>query len=326
MRRPLNTLSKSRYSAVGTDSHGCEPSWRSSPPATFSIRSQHCSSVTGLLGSETMRGKSHQLEIGTKRLALRSNRTVTRQPVSFPRRQYRAALKAFAQRNWVLLMCFAALGLAVCLAFSLLLSGYLLGLAQGFFVSLLATLLLCAFHASTGSIWQMAGAWGEDSTTDELRKAKRRGLIWGFVNGVATSTGDVDHVVVTKRGGIVAVDSKYHAHLRSDTVQRDLVSAAASARRARLIMLSFGRRVEVAPLAVVWGGAQHLLGPEHKSLGNVVGGRELVPWLRALEGAHIDKATAKQILAELEDHRRRVHPLHRSPATATENAQLVSSN
>jgi hypothetical protein len=123
----------------------------------------------------------------------------------------------------------------------LLLSGYLLGLAQGFFVSLLATALLCAFHASTGSIWQMAGVWGEDSTTDELRKAKRRGLIWGFVNGVATSTGDVDHVVVTKRGGVVAVDSKYHAHLRSDTVQCDLASAASSARRTRLIMLSFGR-------------------------------------------------------------------------------------
>ena len=56
------------------------------------------------------------------------------------------------------------------------------------------------------------------------------------------------------------------------------------------------------------GGAQHLLGPEHQSVGNVVGGRELVPWLRSLEGAQIDKATAKQILAELEDHRRRVHP------------------
>ena len=178
-----------------------------------------------------------------------------------------------------------AFGLGACLVFSWWLSGYLLGLVQGIFVSLLATALLCAFHASTGSIWQMAGAWGEDSTTDELRKAKRRGLIWGFVNGVATSTGDVDHVVVTKRGGIVAVDSKYHAQLRSDTVQRDLVSAAASARRARLIMLSFGRRLEIAPVAVVWGGAQHLLGPEHKSLGNVVGGRELVPWLRSLGGA-----------------------------------------
>ncbi len=253
--------------------------------------------------------------------------TVTRQPVSFPRQQYRAARKAFVHRNRVLFAFTVAFGLGACLVFSLLLSGYLLGLAQGFFVSLLATGLLCAFHASTGSIWQMAGAWGEDSTTDELRKAKRRGLIWGFVNGVATSTGDVDHVVVTKRGGVVAVDSKYHAHLSSDTVQRDLVSAATSARRARLIMLSFGRRLDIEPVAVVWGGAQHLLGPNHKCLGNVVGGRELVPWLRSLEGAQIDKATAKQILAELEDHRRRVHPAYRSPAAAgSESGQLVPSN
>ena len=196
---------------------------------------------------KAIRGVTNVLEMGTKRPALRSNMTMPRQPVSFPRQQYRAARKAFLQRNWILVACFAAFGLAACLVFSLWLSGYLLGLAQGFFVSLLATLLLCAFHASTGSIWQMAGAWGEDSTTDELRKAKRRGLIWGFVNGVATSTGDVDHVVVTKRGGVVAVDSKYHAQLRSDTVQRDLVSAAASARRARLIMLSFGRRLDIAP-------------------------------------------------------------------------------
>ena len=203
--------------------------------------------------SKAIRGGTNVLEIGTEQPVLRSNMTIPRHPVSFPRQQYRAARKAFAQRNWVLVLCFAAAGLAACFAFSLLLSGYLLGLAQGFFLSALATLLLCAFHASTGSIWQMAGAWGEDSTTDELRKAKRRGLIWGLVNGVATSTGDVDHVVITKRGGIVAVDSKYHAQLRSDTVQRDLVSAAASARRARLIMLSFGRRVEVAPLVVVWG-------------------------------------------------------------------------
>ena len=209
-------------------------------------------------------GATSNPEIGTKRPCLCSKTTVTRQLVSFPRQQYRAARKAYVHRNRVLFAFTVAFGLGACLVFSLLLSGYLWAWRRD-------SSFLCWRRGSCARSMRppalsgsMAGAWGEDSTTDELRKAKRRGLIWGFVNGVATSTGDVDHVVVTKRGGVVAVYSKYHAHLSSDQVQRDLVSAATSARRARLIMLSFGRRLNIEPVALVWGGAQHLLGPNHK--------------------------------------------------------------
>jgi hypothetical protein len=245
---------------------------------------------------------------------LRSKVTMTRRPASFPRQQYRAALRAFLHRNRVLVASTATFSVVVCLTINWLLSGYALGLVQGVLVSSLATLLLCAFHASTGSIWQMAGAWGEDNTSDELRKARRQGLIWGFVDGVAIETGDVDHLVVTKEGGVIAVDSKYHAQLRADTVQRDLVSAAASARRARLIIMSFGRRLDVTPVAVVWGGAQHRLGPAHRSMGDIIGGRELLPWLRSVRGTRMDKATAREILAELKEHQRRVRPHHTSSA------------
>jgi hypothetical protein len=43
-------------------------------------------------------------------------------------------------------------------------------------------MVLAVFHASTGSMNQLAGAWGEDNTADQLRRARRRRLIWGWVN------------------------------------------------------------------------------------------------------------------------------------------------
>ncbi len=60
-----------------------------------------------------------------------------------------------------------------------------------------------------------------------------------------------------------------------------------------------------------------LLGPEHRSMGNIVGGRELLPWISSLRGAKVNKATARQIIAELEEHRRRVHPVRKLPIAAT---------
>ena len=124
---------------------------------------------------------------------------------------------------------------------------------------------------------------GEENTIDSLKWAKRRGLIWGWVDGLAIEGGDIDHIVVTKRGGVVAIDSKWHYTLWDDTLQRADTAAQRSARRARLILISLHRRMEVTPLAVIWGGAQQEFEtvdvPRH-----VIPGGQLSTWLRSLQG------------------------------------------
>jgi hypothetical protein len=111
----------------------------------------------------------------------------------------------------------ARIGLLACLLAALgalirlVLDGYALGFMDGVLATALVALVLTAFHASTGSIWQLAGAWGEENTRDVLRAAKRRRHIWGWIDSVAIADGDIDHLVVTRDGRLVAIDSKWHA-------------------------------------------------------------------------------------------------------------------
>src|SRR4051794_4312098 len=69
--------------------------------------------------------------------------------------------------------------LALAVLESVLTSGYLLGLIHGGLIVGVPALVLVFFMTHTGAIWQLAGCIGEDNTRDELRKAKRRRLIWG---------------------------------------------------------------------------------------------------------------------------------------------------
>ena len=88
--------------------------------------------------------------------------------------------------------------------------------------------LQSAFLASDGeAIWHLRGAWGEENTRSELQRARRKRLIWGWVDSISLRAGDLDHLVVTRHGGLVAVDSKWR-NRASDTV--DMARAADKAR------------------------------------------------------------------------------------------------
>lgn len=50
------------------------------------------------------------------------------------------------------------------------------------------------------------GAYGEDQTRTELQRAQRAGLVWAWIDSVSLQRGDIDHIVVTRRGGVVALD------------------------------------------------------------------------------------------------------------------------
>ena len=58
--------------------------------------------------------------------------------------------------------------------------------------------------------------------------------------------------------------------------------------------ISLHRRMEVTPLAVIWGGAQRNFEtvdvPRH-----VIPGGQLSTWLRSLQGEVLDKAAARRL-------------------------------
>lgn len=195
---------------------------------------------------------------------------------------------------------------------------------QWFFLGSISTLLVVVLIAGLGlaflvgdpmAIHQLRGAWGEENTRDELGRAQRRGLIWGWVDSVTLSVGDIDHLVVTRGGGLVAIDSKWRT--RVDAAGRDAMvkDAMDSRRRAEGVVRTVlnrersGRRADgaslrVRPAVVLWGSAQSTL-PDGVVFEGVdfVRGRELVRWLASLDGDGVDKGPADALLASLEKYR-----------------------
>jgi len=89
---------------------------------------------------------------------------------------------------------------------------YLLGVAHAGLIGAGLHLLNSAFlTVDRDAMSQLRGAWGEENTRSELERAKRKGLIWGWVDSVTLAAGDIDHLVVTKSGGLVAIDTKWRA-------------------------------------------------------------------------------------------------------------------
>lgn len=107
-------------------------------------------------------------------------------------------------------------------------------------------------HDAEG-LWHVRGAWGEDNTRDELRRAKRKKVVWGWVDGLDLHVGDIDHLVVTRRGGLVAADSKWRSRIN------DAAEMARAARKVRLRAEALTRDMlkgdshGVTAVVVLWG-------------------------------------------------------------------------
>lgn len=180
------------------------------------------------------------------------------------------------------------------------------------FVHLLNAAFLAHDHEA---ILDVRGAWGEENTRDELARAKRKRLIWGWIDSVTLQNGDIDHLVVTRTGGLIAIDSKFRTvtnpgdrdamarsaqkmRLRAEAVVRTLLSRERGSHR------STANTQQVTPLLVIWGPVQHHVPSGAVVDGvEVVGGRRLTTWLKDREGEAIDKAAARDVLARLERFR-----------------------
>lgn len=201
-------------------------------------------------------------------------------------------------------------------------SWWLLGAVQVGVVALYLHVLHNAFLANDReAVRHLRGAWGEDNTRSELQAAKRKRLIWDWVDSITLQSGDIDHLVITRRGGLVAVDTKW----RSET--HDVLDMARAAHRAKsraealartLLTRERGARhrskdnlLSVTPVAVLWGAAQHTL-PEHARCEGIdfIPGRSLKRWLATLDGEPVSKTAAADLHQRLVNFR----------ATAWENA------
>lgn len=192
---------------------------------------------------------------------------------------------------------------------------WLLGALQTGLVATYLHLLHTAFLAhDANAIRHVRGAWGEDNTRSELHRAKRKKLVWGWVDSLGLQYGDIDHLVITRTGGLVAIDSKWRSNvsdaadmaraakkvrLRAEGVTRDLLKGTArGSRRAKVNPLS------VTSVVVLWGAAQHEV-PDGAEVDGIefISGRKLIDWLARLDGQPVDKAAALDMLRHLENQR-----------------------
>jgi hypothetical protein len=242
----------------------------------------------------------------------------------YSRLEFRRRLRAWIMRN-IKLVGALTVGLLASIAFivSLVLlaspdsrlSWWVLGALPTAMVAAYLHLLHTAFIAHDAeAIWHVRGAWGEDNTRDELRRAKRKKIVWGWVDSLALQVGDIDHLVVTRRGGLVAVDSKWRSRindatemaraaqkvrLRAEGLTRDLLKGdSRGARRAKVNPLS------VTAVVVLWGPAQHGV-PEGARVDGIefIAGRDFVSWLRRLDGHPVDEDAADDVVQQLEVRR-----------------------
>lgn len=243
----------------------------------------------------------------------------------YSRRRLSDLRKAWLKRN-ARLVAALVVGVAVLMAaltWSLAFVGersaldwYLLGSLHAVFIAGSLHLLNTAFFAHDWqAIGQLRGAWGEESTRTELERARRKGLIWGWVDSVTLQAGDIDHLVVTKSGGLVAIDTKWRSStesgpplemareaqkvkLRAEGVLRSLLARESGGHRAR------SNPLQVTPVVVVWGALQQHI-PQGARIDDIdfVAGREFVRWLRHRDGESVSKQAADDLLRRVEDFR-----------------------
>jgi hypothetical protein len=194
---------------------------------------------------------------------------------------------------------------------------YLLGIVQATLIGLFAHGLHIGFLLNDpDGIRHLRGAWGEENTRTELETAKRKRVVWGWVDSISLAGGDLDHVVVTRRGGVVAIDSKWRngtnttdvdamamaasrVRSRAESLTRQLLSSERARHRAK------GVAVKVRPLVVIWGGEQQRLPETGAQVNGIdfVAGQHLRAWLGELDSEPVTKHAAFELLTVLRNYR-----------------------
>ncbi|MGJ9422665.1 nuclease-related domain-containing protein [Aeromicrobium sp. CF3.5] len=212
---------------------------------------------------------------------------------------------------------------------------YALGIVHAAMPGVVAWLFYSMFLALDGSaIHHLRGAWGEENTRNELRRAERKRSIWGWVDSVGLQAGDIDHLVVSRSGGIIAIDSKWRNRADAHDQESMVRSARKVALRANALVQTLTRRergahradgspVTVTPVVVLWGASQADL-PDNARIEGIefVAGKRLVHWLATRSGHDVDKRSGHELIRLIEGFREsaRVGAQQRSSKTQTTTA------
>lgn len=239
---------------------------------------------------------------------------------SYPRVEYRRLRRAWVSRNRGLVAALTG-GLVVICGVEIVLlraflpapqSGYLIAAMLTAAVFVFAWALQTLFLASSGTaIHQLRGSWGEDNTTSELKAARRQGLLWHAIHSIALEKGDIDHFVITRRGGVVVVDSKWCSDLDDEKRATLAFTARRAAQRGEGLVNTVTRRSHgrhsaprapmVTPVVVVWGAAQSSVRDDDVVDGvAIVAGSRFRTWLAQLEVETISQGHADDLAEQIE--------------------------
>jgi len=233
---------------------------------------------------------------------------VTKQRRSYARRRLRASLWRFIRENKATVGALSAITVAMAVFARLAEpSGFMQGLMIGVTATVLAAFFLLVFLISTGSIFTLAGVWGESFTNEEIDKAIKRGQVWGSVSNIEIGGFDIDHLVVAP-SGVFAVETKMHtANLTNARKHADLDQARDSARKATSVLRSkhIELRREVRAVLVVWGKASADIPDGGREVDGVqlLAGSDLATWLSRQSTGRLAQDTAEEMLTKVKAFR-----------------------
>jgi hypothetical protein len=131
--------------------------------------------------------------------------------------------------------------------------------------------------------------------------------------------GDIDHIVVTRHGGVVAIDSKWRNQITASDVPDMADSSRKAAMRAEGVLRTVLKResrarhrmrtepVRVTAAVVLWGAARTGV-PSNANIDGVrfLDGRQLLGWLTELDGHDVPRDAARDAIQLLESYRSKV--------------------
>lgn len=189
-------------------------------------------------------------------------------------------------------------------------SRFLQGLLIGSGTVAIASAFGLVFLISSGSMLTLAGAWAEDFANDQIKRAVKRGHVWGGVANIEVGGFDVDHLVVAP-GGVLAIETKAHSRgLDRSRAKADLAQARDAARKASSILRSkdIDMPQEVRPVLAIWGSRATATLPQGGRLVDgvhVVAVADLGDWLGSYATGKVGIDYASTLLDRLKRFRDR---------------------
>jgi hypothetical protein len=239
---------------------------------------------------------------------------VSREPRVFARAELRRRLPSFVCTNLAVVATLLALVVALGFVLSFAVHGYERGFFDGALTMAYLAGICLVFLMHDNSFGRLGGAWAEEATRDELKRAERRGYVWETVNGVALDGYDIDHVVFSP-AGVLVIDSKWHFKANSVQHHADACGAARSARSARAVLRSLGENCEPKTLVVVAGPGSSELGSGETIIDGVqiLARGCLLEWLGSHQTGRYPQDHAQRVADQLREFRATHGPRRKIP-------------